>query len=232
MKKNLLIVSIFAGLAILSCTKHEVIPAPTPLVELEAHFTGLVNGSDVEYTEDVEGYNGTSSFDQYITTTGLDTTVYYSSMESDLATPIIKIGIGGISFDAASLSVPSLNQFTDFFTGLVDDGTGNPPVINYSLSGKQGFVVSFKDNNGNLYTSSMFHDGQLFENVSPIELPTFSNMTLESDNSGDYAKFTVKFGCELYRFVRYYTIPPSNTQYREYDTITIENGVYSGWIKR
>lgn len=230
MKKNLLIVSLFAGLAILSCTKHEVIPAPVPVVDLEGSFTGLVNGSDIEYTEDVQGYNGASTFEQYITTTGLDTTVYFSSMESDLATPVIKIGIGGISFDAASLSVPSLNQFEDFFEGLVDAIT--PPIIDYSLDGKQGFVVSFTDNNGNVYKSSLFHDGQLFENISPLELPTFSNMKLESDNTGDYAKFTVKFGCELYRFVRYYTIPPSTTQYREYDTIVIENGVYSGWIKR
>jgi hypothetical protein len=226
MKKNILILSGFIGLAILSCKKHEVIPSPTPMVELEAHFEGLINGTDVEYTEDVNGYNGSSTFEQYITTTALDTTVYFSSMESDFSgTSLIKIGIGGISWDAGSLSVPSLNQFDQFFTKLTTDTT-----INYSLSGKQGFVVSFKDKDGNVYTSSLLHDGTLFE--GPIENPVFSNMTLESDKSGDYVKFKVTFACDLYRFVKYYTIPPSEIQLKDYDTIRIENAVYSGWIKR
>lgn len=234
MKKKFILVSIFAALAIFSCTKPEVVPAPAPVVDLEAHFEGLINGTDVEYTEDVDGYNGTSTFEQYITTTGLDTTVYFSSMESDLNTPVLKVGIGGISFDAATLNVPSLNQFTAFFSGLIDDGTGNPPVVNYSKDAKQGFLVSYTDKDGNVWLSTLYHDGELIDenNLMPIKLPVFSNLTFESDNSGDYTKFTISFGCRLYRFKKYYTLPGDATQYRDYDTIIIEDAVYNGWIKR
>jgi len=237
MKKNFILVTIFAALAIYSCTKHEVIPAPTPLVDLEVHFTGLINGTNIEYTEDVLGYNGESTFEQYITTTGIDTTVYFSSMVSDVEAPVLKIGIGGIPWDAASLSSPSLEQFTAFFEGLIDDGTSNPPVaptIDYARDGKKGFIVSYKDKDGNTWLSTLYHDGQTIDenNSMPIELANFSDLTFESDNTGDYVKFTAKFGCRLYRFDKYYTIPPSTTQLRDYDTITIENGIYSGWIKR
>lgn len=237
MKKNLFLVSAFASLAIFSCVKHEVVPAPVPTVDLEAHFTGLINGTDVEYSEDVEGYNGTSSFVQYINSSSaeIDTTVYFSTMESDLVGPYITIGIGGISWDASSLSTPSLTQFTDFFTSKGPDADGNFPTINYSLEAKTGFQVTYKDKDGHVWKSSLKHDMNLFDSpVLPGGTPTFSDVKIESDNSGDYAKFTAKFGCELYRFVEYIIndVAPFDTLDRIYETITIEDGIFSGWIKR
>ena len=230
MKKKIVLVSLFAGLSIFSCVKHEVVPAPTPSVDLAAHFTGIINFTDVEYTEDVDGYNGGSSFDQYITTTGLDTTVYWGNMTSDLKTPTIAVGIGGIEWDAATLSTPSLNQFSTFFTTLATEVGGVLPLIPYFKDAKRGFKVVYKDNSGNVWQSTLYHDGNLLENpVTPIESPTFTSMKIESDNSGDYAKFVVNFGCELYRFVNYDT---SNPPIPNYDTIRIEEGVFDGWIKR
>ncbi|MEY3238052.1 MAG: hypothetical protein RI883_2153, partial [Bacteroidota bacterium] len=39
-----------------SCIEHEVIPAPVPMVDLSCHFNGVVNGSNLELTENVLGY--------------------------------------------------------------------------------------------------------------------------------------------------------------------------------
>jgi hypothetical protein len=224
MKKNTVIVTIFALLSVYSCIKHEVIPAPSQRVDLEAHFTGRINNTDVEWTEDVDGYNGESSFAQYITTTDIDTHVYYSSMVSDLKTPVITVGIGGLPWDAQTIQVPSLNQFKTFFDTMVINSLGQIPTINYSRNAKNGFEVKYKDNSSRLWVSKLLDTGI---DISPVQ---FTDIKIESDNSGDYAKFTVKFGCELYRIAGYITV--GGEQIPDYDTIRIEDGVYKGWFKR
>ena len=59
-KTGLLTLGLIGTLFITSCIKHEVIPAPEPQVDLDAHFEGLVGGSFIEYTENVDGYYGLS----------------------------------------------------------------------------------------------------------------------------------------------------------------------------
>ncbi|MFN5784472.1 MAG: hypothetical protein ACK457_00800, partial [Flavobacteriia bacterium] len=45
-------------LGLSSCIDHEVIPAPVPMVELNCHFYGVINGTPLELTENVLGYTG------------------------------------------------------------------------------------------------------------------------------------------------------------------------------
>ena len=58
-KITILTIGVFIFLST-SCTKHEIIPAPTPKVDLLAHFEGIIGGQFIEYTENVDGYNGLS----------------------------------------------------------------------------------------------------------------------------------------------------------------------------
>ena len=48
------------GFVLVSCIKHEVIPAPTPQVDLGAHFIGVINNTQTEYTDNVLGYSNNS----------------------------------------------------------------------------------------------------------------------------------------------------------------------------
>ena len=230
MKRKIYFASILIVSLVFSCRKHEVVPAPDEVVELESSFMGLINGTDVEYTEDVDGYNGTSSYDLYITSEGTDTAVYHASMSSDLKTPVITISVGSIEWDASTLSTPSLNQFETFFTDLNPDDNGVPVLLNYTYKAKEGFAVTYKDKDGITWVSTLKHDGNTLENqVPPIQDPTFSDVTIRKETDGDYALFTVNFGCELYRFVEY---QDGDTDLPIYDTIYIENAVFKGWIKR
>ena len=55
-KKGIFIVGLI-GIIASSCTKHEVIPAPTPQVDLKCSFRGDIGGAFVEYTENVDNYS-------------------------------------------------------------------------------------------------------------------------------------------------------------------------------
>ena len=39
-----------------SCIEHEVIPPPVNTVDLNCYFVGFVNGTQVEFTQNVQGY--------------------------------------------------------------------------------------------------------------------------------------------------------------------------------
>ena len=47
---------LFVGLLFSACIEHEVIPAPETTVDLNAAFIGFVNGTQVEFTQNVNGY--------------------------------------------------------------------------------------------------------------------------------------------------------------------------------
>ena len=47
---------LFAGLLFSACIDHEVIPAPENTVDLNSAFVGYVNGTQVEFTQNVNGY--------------------------------------------------------------------------------------------------------------------------------------------------------------------------------
>ena len=60
--KTLYIFSLITAITLLlpSCIEHEVIPAPVNTVDLNAAFIGFVNGTQVEFTQNVLGYGAES----------------------------------------------------------------------------------------------------------------------------------------------------------------------------
>ena len=57
MKFKFIIFIVITLFTVLSCIKHEIIPAPIPTVTLTSKFSGIVNGVPVELNDGVSGYS-------------------------------------------------------------------------------------------------------------------------------------------------------------------------------
>ncbi|TNE53703.1 MAG: hypothetical protein EP338_10660 [Bacteroidetes bacterium] len=194
-----------------ACVKHEVVPAPSDLVKLDAHFTGIINGTDVEYTDDVNGFNGDDSQDQIILAPpSLSSAKYYSDISSNLVLNSIKVGIGSNKWDAAALEKPSIGQFNDFCEALKN------ATVSFSDNAVDGFVVQYKDAFGNVWTSK--------ENSVNSQSVNFTSVETKSDDTGDYALIELDFACHVYRTVSQNPL--------EIDSLRIDNAYFKGWFKR
>lgn len=212
--KKIIPLFVFGSVFLAGCPKHEIIPAPTPKVELESSFIGLVNGSQLELTQNVDGYYLDATKTKFIQpspTPSLAT--YYANMKSSNTLVSIRVSLGSIQFDGSANSDPSLSVFNNFFT------TTTTPV--YSANAMNGFEVVYRDGSGNVWTSDPA--------ATPQDV-VFTGIVQESDGSGDYSKFTCTFNCNVYRDVPDTSTPNPN------DSITIslpiQNGVLKGWFKR
>jgi hypothetical protein len=203
MKKGILFIGTIA-LILGSCIKHEVIPAPVPTVDLNAHFIGTIGGATVELTENVLGYANSSEKAKIILPPpSFSSAVYYSEMSSAVTATSVKIGLGSINWDASLEIDPPLSSFNAFF--LAND---NP---NYSNFGSNGFEVTYRDGFGSEWKS--LETSVNFQDVS------FSGISQDSDSTGDYSLFTCYFDCHVYNF-------------DFSDSIKIQDAVYQGWFKR
>ena len=212
--KKVIALFVFGSVFLAGCPKHEIIPAPTPKVELESSFIGIVNGSQLELTQNVDGYYLDATKTKYIQpspTPSLAT--YYANMKSSNGLVSIRVGLGSLQFDGSASSDPSLTAFNSFFTSNTN------PV--YATGAANGFEVVYRDGSGNVWTSDASQPGQTVE---------FTGIVQKSDGSGDYSKFTCTFTCNVYRDVPDTSTPDPN------DSITlslaINNGILKGWFKR
>lgn len=197
------------GILIYSCNKREIIPPPERKVELKNHFIGKINGSDIELTLNVNGYSGTSGVDLIINASTLDSAVYYSSFKSTQTPQAITVGHGSLIFDWGASERPTLATFESFYMS----GLNLTPVL--SGSGLNGFMVTYTDGTGKEFKSNT------------VGNVTYATMAIESDSSGDYAKFKVGFDAEVSR--TYFDVDAGMDVT---DYIMITNAVYTGWYKR
>jgi hypothetical protein len=202
--KKIAYLFLFGSVFLAGCPKHEIIPAPVPKVELSAHFTGKINGSNVELTQNVGGFFLEATKTKIILPSPAQSSaVYYADFKTGQSLVSLKLGLGSVLWDASISNDPSASAFNAFFLGMQ-----NP---NYSDFAASGFEVTYRDGFGNIWTSDETDPGTV----------TFSNIEQESDATGDYSKFTCSFECILHR-----TVGPN-----EY-TLAIEDAVYTGWFKR
>ncbi|HZH86937.1 MAG TPA: hypothetical protein VFD77_06450 [Brumimicrobium sp.] len=199
--------SIILSLLILpSCIKHEVIPAPTPEVDLPASFRGLLQGSSYEIIKDVNGYYcDATQAKEILPTPQPSKIIYYSSIKSEQQLDFIQIGIGKLNFNSDSNIVPTIDAFTAFFNNNV-----NP---DYKLGANGGVEIVYRDGQGGIWISDE-------NSVLPQDF-TFTSLVQESDENGDYMKFTATFNVSLVDDV---TTPT--------DTIVFQNAVFDGYFKR
>lgn len=206
LKKGLFLIGA-AGLLLTSCIDHEVIPAPVPQVELDAHFIGNVAGSTVELTENVNDYLNSSSADLYISQQQVNSTaVYFSTMSSPTLLRSVSVGLGSVFWDASNGETrPTLPEFNNFYSSPTNQ------LPSYSDNGASGFVVRYTDGNGTQYASK-----QNSPNFQDVE---FVNVKQESGENGDFNLFTCNFSCYVY------------TQ-DGLDSIAIQNATFKGWFRR
>lgn len=198
-----------------SCNKREIIPAPEVVVELENHFFGRIANTDVEFTQNVGGYIGSSSADFIIEAAGIDKAVYYSTMSSDVTSRSITVGHGSIEYDSGTSSTPTLSLFNGFY------GVNLEP--DFFTNGINGFVVKYRDASNREWVSNSNHS-YVNEDVS------YSNIIQESDNTGDYSKFTVNF--ETYVYHTFEIVDEFGVITFELDSMLVTDAVYKGWYKR
>jgi len=203
---------VFGSVFLAGCPKHEIIPAPKPKVELEGHFIGNVNGSNVEYTQDVSGFTMEASGVKLILPPPqLSRAVYTAEMKTSENLISVKIGLGSVQWDGFTSSSPTSSQFNSFFT----DAANLTPT--YSTAASAGFEVTYRDGSGNIWTSDQTDPGTV----------TFSNISQESDGTGDYSKFVCSFSCTVHRMqINPSPQPPTPL------SLTISNAVFTGWFKR
>jgi hypothetical protein len=205
--------SVFASiititLILFSCIKHEIIPAPTPKVVLKSQFKGYIDGSGTltEFNEGVNGYTCLTNNDVFLQTTA----VYYSSIASTTnptTSPAIRLGLGTLSWSGAL--IPTVEQFNAFFANYI-----LPP---YRTGASNGLEIQYTTALGAIYTSR--------QTTTAYQDAVFSNITQESDDTGDYSKFVCNFNCYVYWTAG--TPPLANK-----DSLKIQSGVFKGWFKK
>lgn len=198
------------GVMIFSCNKREIIPPPEPKVELKNHFYGKINGADLELTQNVNGFTGTSGVDLIINATTLDSAVYHSIFSSTQTSLAVSVGHGCIVFDWNSSERPTLASFDGFFSNTLN----HTPL--FTTNGLMGFTFTYTDGAGLQWKSGT------------LGSVNYSSMSIESDASGDYAKFRVHFTDT--EISRTYFDPILDDYVTDYMMVT--DATYTGWYKR
>jgi hypothetical protein len=108
---------LFVLLSASSCIEHEVIPPPTNTLDLNASFVGYVNGTQVEFTQNVLNYKGYSdNFTSIYASPLLSKMLFISEMKSPTDQRAIRMTFGSLDWDASANSTPTLTMFNDFHT--------------------------------------------------------------------------------------------------------------------
>ena len=198
-----------------SCIKHEIIPAPVNTVDLNASFIGYVNGTQVEFTQNVNGYKGYADKDAYIYASPvLSKVIYSSTIKSVYSSQAIEVNLGALDWDAAANSEPTLTMFNDFHSsnsGIALPFKDYSTLVNNSID---GIEVEYTDKNGVLWKS---------KETDPNQSATFTVIKQASDNTGDYSLFECTFSCKVWTY---------DVQLAQDISININNAVVRAWYKK
>ena len=206
---NIFSVLFYFGLILSSCIEHEVIPPPLTTVDLNCHFIGFVNGTQVEFTQNVEGYKAEVSNSEDINPSpALSYKTYGSKITSPYKSQAIRIKFGTLDWDASANAQPTVAMFNAWHTG----NSGIP--ISFSDMGSNGVEIEYTDNNGVVWLSRETDPGQVANFVIDEQA---------SDNTGDYSMFECSFTCKVWRI---------NPQTNLEESLDITNAKFASWFKR
>ncbi len=222
--KTILVGSMIA-LGFSACIKHEIIPAPEPKVELICHFNGLIAGTPLELTQNVNGYYMETNKSIFVPPTGLASATYFSEMKSNEGLVSIKISMGNMRWDGNGTDGPPSNVFNNFFkNNLIPNYTTNAVSTPTNTAGVE---VAYRDGVGNIWLSKDTDDA--------VNTMVFSNLSQETDKTGDYSKYIANFNCKVYHtFITINEHPaptPNDTTFDE-QSFDITDAVLKGWYKR
>ncbi|MDC0272700.1 hypothetical protein OAK67_03390, partial [Crocinitomicaceae bacterium] len=131
-----------------SCIDHEVIPPPVNTVDLNCYFVGFVNGTQVEFTQNVQGYGAEVVNIEDINPSPTPSKKTYGSQIKSFYYPqSIAVNYGTLNWDAAANSQPTVSMFNDYH----QDATTSP--VSFSNGGLDGIEIEYIDNNGIIWLS-------------------------------------------------------------------------------
>ena len=200
-----------------SCIKHEVVPAPISSVDLNASLTGYVNGTQVEFNQNVEGYKGYADKDSYIYASPvLSKLIYSSTIRSNYSLQELTLSFGSLSWDASANTEPTLTMFNDFHSansGIFIPFKDYSTLVNSSPAAI-GVEVEYTDKEGIVWKSKESDPGQTAK---------FTILKQASDNTGDYSMFECTFSCLVWTY---------DVQLATDISIPITNAKFIGWFRR
>jgi len=205
---------LFVLLSVSSCIEHEVIPPPKNTIDLNATFVGYINGTQVEFTQNVLGYKGYAGKSSFIYASPvLSKMLYNSEMKSPYDQRAVRLTFGSLDWDASANTSPTLTMFNDFHT--TNSGVSIPfkdwaTLVNQNVDGVQ---FEYTDQNGNVWVSKETDLGQS---------ANFTILKQASDNTGDYSLFEANFSCKVWRY---------NVQTELEESINISNAKLRAWFK-
>lgn len=200
---------LFVGLIFSSCIEHEVIPAPETTVDLNAAFIGFVNGTQVEFTQNVNGYGAVAMNAEDINPSPTPSHMTYGSkIKSIYNDQAIRVKFGTLDWDFSQNSYPTVSMFNDWLN------TWSNTPVSFSDQGLSGIEIEYTDNLGVSWVSRESDLGQT---------GTFVIKKQESDNTGDYSLFECTFSCLVWRI---------NPQTNLDESLNIANGKITSWFKK
>ena len=192
-----------------SCIEHEVIPPPVNTVDLNCYFVGFVNGTQVEFTQNVQGYGAdVVNFEDINPSPTPSEKTYGSKIKSFYFDQAVQIKFGTLDWDASANAQPTVTMFNDYHSS----NSGIP--INFSDNGLAGIEVEYTDNNGVKWLS---------RETDPGQEAVFTILGQASDNTGDYSLFECDFSCKVWRI---------NPQTNLDESLDITNAKFTSWFKR
>ena len=196
------------GMIFSACIEHEVIPKPETSVDLNCAFIGYINGTQVEFTQNVNGYEAIAMNAEDINPPPTPSHMTYGSkIRSNIYDQAIRVKFGTLDWDYSQNSYPTVSMFNDWLNVWA-----NTPVL-FSDQGLTGVEIEYTDNTGISWVSRESDPGQT---------ATFVINKQESDNTGDYSKFECTFSCLVWRI---------NPQTNLDESLNIENGKITSWFK-
>ena len=201
MKLKFFFLAIATTGALASCVKHEVIPPPKPKVDLSSSFSVDTSSVKITYVKDVDGFLiEPTNFRQLQSTPQLSSIVYFNTIRSSVFSDLFKVSIGRAYWDAGNGPFPSVELFRIFF-----ENTINPA---FSDNGIDGVMLEWRDRNNVLWRSR--------EASLQSQSFVFTSVVQESDEEGDYVKFSAEFSCYMYTTDGLDSIRFDNGKYTSY----------------
>lgn len=196
-----------------ACKKAEVIPAPSSSADLKIHFEGIINGSDVEWTKNVNGYfvESTKIYTTQPTGPLLDL-AYSCAMVSNSKLSSIEVRLGSLVQDPTLGTSPTLVTMRNFMNANM--------MPNYSDTAKVGFEVRYVDESGKLFRSDETVPGTV----------EYSEFVEKEDNNGEYIQFKVQFSCLVNNWGKSKVSP--FTADSIYESAALQNATFIGYYTR
>lgn len=180
MKKLYILGGLGVFLALGSCTEHEVIPPPVPLVDLNCECDMMMDDTNYVYDDTCKYFSSKN-----IVTGGVSSAQYTTSLDDDIEPGTFLVEIRSINWTDDGSNNPSLSEWKAF---LEDNPTpGYSDNIDHN-----GIELRWLDQYGEMWVSDTAQ-GPCIENF------VFNTLIQESDTLGDWMQFDATMSCRMLR---------------------------------